>query len=84
MRLTNIAGRIARLGETAAIARLSRASGKSMPLSETPCVPGSRPVRIDARVGWHTKLGVMQAEKRVPSRASMSRCGVFTLRPSKP
>jgi hypothetical protein len=41
-------------------------------------------VRIDARDGWHTMFGVMQAENRVPSRASMSRCGVFTLRPSKP
>jgi hypothetical protein len=46
------------------------ASGRSMPLSDTPCVPGSRPVRIEARVGWHTRLGVTQAAKRVPSRAS--------------
>ncbi len=41
-----------------------------MPLSQTPWVRGSRPVRIDAREGWHTTFGVMHAEKRVPSRAS--------------
>ena len=55
-----------------------------MPLSWTPWVIGSRPVRIEARDGWQTTLGVMQAEKRVPSAASRSRCGVFTLRPSNP
>jgi hypothetical protein len=53
-------------------------------LSETPCVQGSSPVRIDAREGWHTRFGVMQAEKRVPSRARRSRCGVLILRPSNP
>jgi hypothetical protein len=57
---------------------------RSMPLSQTPCVRGSRPVRIEARDGWQTTLGVMQAEKRVPDAAIMSRCGVCTLRPSKP
>ena len=34
-----------------------------MPLSDTPWVSGSRPVRIDERDGWHTRLGVMQARK---------------------
>ena len=37
-----------------------------MPLSATPWVRGSRPVRIEARAGWQTRLGVMQARKRVP------------------
>jgi hypothetical protein len=34
------------------------------------------PVSIEAREGWHTRLGVMFAENRVPSRASASMCGV--------
>ena len=55
-----------------------------MPLSDTPWLDGSNPVSIDARDGWQTTFGVMHAEKRVPSRASASRCGVRTLRPSKP
>ena len=51
-----------------------------MPLSSTPCVRGSTPVRIDDRDGWQTRLGVMHAEKRVPLCAIASRCGVFTRR----
>ena len=37
-----------------------------MPLSATPWVRGSSPVRIEARAGWQTRFGVMQARKRVP------------------
>jgi hypothetical protein len=44
-----------------------------MPLSRTPLVNGSRPVSIDARDGWHTKLGVMQEVNRVPLWAKSSR-----------
>ncbi len=37
---------------------------------------------MDARDGWQTTLGVMQAEKCVPLRASRSMCGVLTRRPA--
>ncbi len=40
--------------------------------------------RIDARDGWHTRLGVMFAANRVPARASASICGVRISRFSKP
>ena len=42
------------------------------------------PVKIDARDGWHTALGVKQLENRVPLSAKRSRLGVLTLRCSKP
>ena len=40
-------------------------------MSQTPCDSGSSPVRIEAREGWQTRFGVMQAEKRVPAAAKL-------------
>jgi hypothetical protein len=42
------------------------------------------PVSTALRAGMQTTLGVIQAEKRVPWLAKLSRCGVRTRRPSKP
>ena len=57
---------------------------KSMPLSLTPCVLGNNPVNIELLAGMQTAFGVIQFLNLVPSDANSSRCGVLTLRFSKP
>jgi hypothetical protein len=64
-----VAGR----GQLPGEAACATSGSRSMPLSCTPWVSGSSPVRIEARAGWQTGFGVMQVGKRVPLLASWSR-----------
>ena len=79
MCLADVAGAVGRARERAGETGFADLGSRSMPLSETPCVYGSRPVRIDAREGWQTRFGVMQAEKRAFARHAIevrrSPCG---------